>query len=516
VPQGPSPALGSLWLIGALAWILLIGLGIRVWFLGVHQTIERDGALYASIAEGLARSGRLIDLRGQYHIHFPPGYPALVAPVYLLVGDSHRAGQIVSLAGGMALVVLAYLLARRMAGAPVGLVAAALVAIYPPLVHAAVSVHSESVYAALFGVALLVSLRLVQRPGLVLSGVAGGLVAAMYLVRPEGLLLSIGFVWVAATWLFRGDRPAAVARRALSFVSCLLAFAVPYIVYLHAITGAWLLSGKDLSVWREASPLRLEGLVLGLARTRPWLGLPTEAAAFAERYLRNLFREEAILAEALSLLVIGFAAVGLVTALNRSTRRAVAEGVLLCGLAPLLLYPVFEVTERYTEPYVLVICVYAARGLVWVARTATRPSRVAALAVALVALVGVRYAPQLAFPLRYESSFELTEYRVAGVWVRDRLGPGVTLMARAPEIAYHARALWIPLPYFEYRDVDAVVEAARRARAAVLVIDERLVRVYRPALLPLLLAAPPEGLTLLYENDDFPKRRVRVFKVSGT
>jgi len=99
-----------------LAGILLAGLGLRLLFLRVHQTIERDGVLYASVAEHLAGAGRLMDLRERYHTFYPPGYPALIAPVYALVGDSHRAGQIVSLTAGLALIVLVGLVGRRVGG----------------------------------------------------------------------------------------------------------------------------------------------------------------------------------------------------------------------------------------------------------------------------------------------------------------------------------------------------------------------------------------------------------------
>ncbi len=495
----------------SLGLILAAGLALRLSFLRVHQAIERDGVLYASVAEHLARSGRLIDLREQYHTFYPPGYPALVAPVYALVGNSHRAGQIVSLAAGMALIALVWALGRRLAGSAVGLVAAAITAVFPPLVHEAVSVHTESVYAALLCLVLLAGLRLVERPGIRWSALAGLLVGLMYLVRPEGILLVALLPWLAGVWLVRREPVGRVAGRAAAFTFAMLLLVVPYVVYLHQVTGAWVLSGKGLSYRIAESPAEFDAIAFGPARARPWRGVRAEAAAFAERYLRNLFRQEGVIAESASLLALGLAAVGLAAA-TRWRARPALEGVALCAFVPLLFYPAFEVVERWTEPYMAVLFVLSARGITWIARSARDPLRARFVGIALVGLLAARWGPQLAIPLRYTPGFELVEQRDAGLWVRDRFGPGATVMSRAPEIAYYARARWVALPY---ADTAGVMRAARAERVTFLVMDELHTRRLRPELLPLLDGPRPAGLTLAHQTDFFPGRRVRVFAVAA-
>lgn len=493
-----------------LAGIIALGFGLRLWFLRVHQVIERDGVQYALIAEHLARFGRLIDLRGQYYTHYPPGYPALVAPLYLLLGDSHHAGQIVSLVAGLALIALVYLLGRRLADGTVGLIAAALTAIYPPLVHYSVSVTTETTYAALLCLFLLIGLRLVDHCSIGGSALAGMLIGTMYLVRPEGLLLGAGFAWVIGTWFARGERATTVASRAAGFAAALLLFLVPYMIHLHDVLGTWTLSGKGLSYRVAESPQDRERILYGPdPAPKPSRGLRAEAATFAERYLRNLFGYEGTMTETVSLLGIGLAAVGFIAA-TRFRGRFASEGLLLCGFVPLLLYPAFNVVERWVDPYTPLLFVYCARGIAWVARTRV-PSRSHAVGVALVVLLGVRYAPQLAIPIRYTPEFELVEHRAAGLWIRDRFGPNATLMSRAPEIAYYARARWVPLPH---TDIAGVIEAARRAHVSHLVIDELTTRMHRPQLLPLLAAPSPHGLTLLHQSDEFRNRRVRIFAVT--
>jgi 4-amino-4-deoxy-L-arabinose transferase-like glycosyltransferase len=338
--------------------ILALGTAVRLAFLRVHQVIERDGAVYASVAEHLARSGRLIDLREQYHTFYPPGYPLLVAPVYSLVGDSHRAGQIVSLACGIVLIAIVYALGRRLGGVTVGLVGAALVALYLPLAHEAVSVHTESLFAALLCLLVLSGLRLLDRPGAGGAAVAGGLVGTMYLVRPEGLLLGIVGMWIGGVWLSRAQPLARVAGRLVAFLLALFLVAAPYVAYLHSVTGAWLLTGKGILYSVAESPAEAEAIYFGPPRALPWRGVRAEAAVFAERCLRNFFAQEGKIAENLSLLAVGLAAIGL--AAGKWREHGAAEGLLLCGLVPLFFYPAFEVVSRWTEPYLALAAILIA------------------------------------------------------------------------------------------------------------------------------------------------------------
>jgi 4-amino-4-deoxy-L-arabinose transferase-like glycosyltransferase len=493
-----------------LAAVLVAGFVIRLGFWRVHQVIERDGVLYASVAEHLARAGRLVDLRELPHTFYPPAYPALIAPVYLLLGDSRVAGQVVSLAAGMAVVLLTFVIGRRAAGPRVGLVAAALTAMYPALAHAAVSVHTESVYALLLCLVILAGIRLARGAHAGHALLAGALTALAYLTRPEGLLLALVFGWIVAGWLARGERPAAVAGSIAAFLLALALLAAPYVIYLHATTGHWTLTGKGQSYRVAESPERSEEIKFGGDAPRPWRGVATEVAVLAERYARNFMRQEGALVESASLLVVMLAAVGLAAAIA-GRGAAATEGVLLAAVAPLALYPAFEVVSRWLEPYMVVVFVYAARGIVVLGDAIAPRARAGVVVGALLLLVAGRYGPQLAIPLRYTPAFEPVEQRTAGRWILARFGAGTTVMTRVPEIAYYARARWVPLPV---TGIDGLADAARRAQATVIALDEPHLRGLRPELLPLLDGVVPPGLALLYETEEFPRRRIRLFEVA--
>lgn len=489
-----------------LAAIVVTGVLIRLAFLGTHQVIERDGAVYASIAERLVHLGRFEDLRDAPHTFYPPAYPALVAAVYAIVGDSHRAGQIVSFVAGVALIVLVYGLGRRVASARVGQIAAFLTAMSPRLAHEAVSVHSESLYAALLCLLLLTCCRLLHRPTVVHAGLAGALAGMLYLTRPEGLLLAGAFVCVVVAWVIRGEPRVRVIGRTAVFAAVLAMFVLPYVAYLRATTGEWLVTGKGVS-YRVAENPESESVKFGAPQERPWRGFRTEVAVFAERYARNEVRYEGLITESLSLFAVMLAAVGLAATPWRAAPAV--ESVLMASLAPLALYPAFEAVSRWTEPYTAVMFVYVGRGVVAVAGRAPGRWRIAVAAGALV-LIGLRWAPQLAIPIRYTPAFEPVEQRAAAQWIAGRFGAGTPVMTRVPEVAYYARGRWVRMPVVP---VERVVDAARRAGARVVVLDEPNTRGLRPELLPLLTETPPPGLNLVYQSDEFPGRRVRVFAV---
>ena len=89
-----------------------------------------------------------------------------------------RLGRAGCLVGALVIVVVG-LLGRRVGGPRVGLIAAALTALYPHLLAADVSLMSESLYALVVGIVLLLAYRLMDRPTLAAGAALGGLYALL-------------------------------------------------------------------------------------------------------------------------------------------------------------------------------------------------------------------------------------------------------------------------------------------------------------------------------------------------
>ncbi|MAG58316.1 MAG: hypothetical protein CMJ83_18675, partial [Planctomycetes bacterium] len=95
---------------------LLVGLMARLarWLCCV-RVVEIDGAWYARLAERLS-DGAYEGLVPGPEVMFPPLYPAGIAALAATGLDPVTAGRLLSLAGGLAVIVLGWRLARRLGG----------------------------------------------------------------------------------------------------------------------------------------------------------------------------------------------------------------------------------------------------------------------------------------------------------------------------------------------------------------------------------------------------------------
>jgi 4-amino-4-deoxy-L-arabinose transferase-like glycosyltransferase len=140
--------------------------------------------------EGFPRSGYL--LYGGPSAIRGPGYPLLLAGVYAVSGDSMDAGRVAGAILGALAVWLLYLVVRRIWGVPTALVAAALAAVFPPLVLLSRDLLSESLFIVL-ELAAVVAVLNFRRAGGALRWalVAGALVGLAALTRNTAFALVI-------------------------------------------------------------------------------------------------------------------------------------------------------------------------------------------------------------------------------------------------------------------------------------------------------------------------------------
>jgi 4-amino-4-deoxy-L-arabinose transferase-like glycosyltransferase len=150
-----------------------------------------------------------------------------------------------------------FAMARRIYGVKTAWLAAVLVAIFPALTVNVLYWGSltEPLYLSLLygGLALLLVGLEDDRLGMLAA--AGALLGLAYLTRPEAVVYFGVFVIFAWIWLLKSVRCGTLRTWfALgSFVLPFVVLAVPYIWYLHAHTGQWLISGKIAFVWQQAS-----------------------------------------------------------------------------------------------------------------------------------------------------------------------------------------------------------------------------------------------------------------------
>jgi 4-amino-4-deoxy-L-arabinose transferase-like glycosyltransferase len=186
--------LNTWWLIA----ILLIAAAVRLsWVLLVPNGQYSDSVWYEGAAANLAANG-FYGLDGP-SAWFPPGYPFFLAVIYKLVGHSEFAGKLGNVAIGIGLTGFTCLLGCRLAGQAVGLLSAALIAVWPNLIFHTGILSSDLLAAFGFAAALWLGMRpAIGRRQTVVLGV---FIGWMVLVRPVSLILlaSLGIYWWIAS-----------------------------------------------------------------------------------------------------------------------------------------------------------------------------------------------------------------------------------------------------------------------------------------------------------------------------
>lgn len=279
---------------GRLAAIVGLGLGLRVLnaaLLADDATGPAGDIIFFHSAANLIAEGHgyiapytlVAEGRSLPTAEHPPLWPFLLALASELGATGHLAHRLVGCLMGAGALVAIGLIGRRVAGEPVGLVAAGIGAAYPVLIGADGSLMSESLYGLGIAATLLAAYRLLDRPtagSAVLLGLAIGLSA---LVRGEALLL---LALLAGPVAWRAG-PGRLPRLALAVAAAAAAIAPwtarnwatfdrPVLISTNestVIVGAnchATYSGPDIGFWRDdcRTPIRETNEAVRAARFR--------------------------------------------------------------------------------------------------------------------------------------------------------------------------------------------------------------------------------------------------------
>jgi 4-amino-4-deoxy-L-arabinose transferase-like glycosyltransferase len=423
--------------------LLLLAFAVRAALALWTETLGADGAYHLRTAQGLL-DGRFGELLGTYNLH--PLNPILTAGMGLLFGGVEAGGTAV----GVVLSTLAVLpllwLGRRYWNEAVAGGAGLLYALHPTLVHEGTEVLNTGAYLFLFLSALAVGLAALESRRWALFALAGAACGALYLTRPEGLLVPVFLVLLAAGKLRREAKT--LLPRALLAAAVALAVAAPYLLWLRGHAGRWTITARPAAAILVAAAPE----PAGEARVKP--GYKIFKTVMKAQYP----------------LLMPFLLLGLALNRRRGGSRAVlawTAGLCLATLAPSILLLLKSGTvppsHRYFLPAVSLLLPWTASGLLAVREAAGRwgwAAPAAVLAVLLAKDVGPRRA-------------EERPVREAGAWIRAQAPPpGTVLLCRSEKIAWYAglRPEGIAFGRPE-AGVAAVFDAQRRTGAAWLALD---------------------------------------------
>jgi Dolichyl-phosphate-mannose-protein mannosyltransferase len=198
---------GVLW---ALVAILVLAFAARLIaaLVGYDFRNGADADIYERLAAQLFHEGEFGVPGSANPYDFAPGAPLFAAAIYNLIGDVSPVAARIGLAVvGTLGVYLVYLLGRRLAGPPAGLVAAALAAFYPPTLFYTSLLSGEPLAVVTVPGAVLAFLWAADRGRALWAwALPGALLAVTAMLRPEYValtaalaLLAVGVVWWRST-----------------------------------------------------------------------------------------------------------------------------------------------------------------------------------------------------------------------------------------------------------------------------------------------------------------------------
>ncbi|HWF53999.1 MAG TPA: glycosyltransferase family 39 protein [Solirubrobacteraceae bacterium] len=224
---------------GPIAALVVVALVVRIavviatpHFIPVTDAGEFDHIAVSLADHGTYPSSYLAPHAGPTAFR-PPLFPGALAAVYTIVGTGSQhtrwdAGRVLEAVFGAIAVWLIALIATRVWGWRVGLVAAGIAAVWPPLVLVGSSLLSESLFIALILASVWAALVYRDDRRLRWAVLAGVFVGLSALTRGNGFLLVIpvGFL----VWTTRPRRSWAAVRAPLAVLAAAVVVLIPWTV----------------------------------------------------------------------------------------------------------------------------------------------------------------------------------------------------------------------------------------------------------------------------------------------
>lgn len=232
--------------------IAILALAFKLFLLYKRRPyIDADEGYYMVLARNML-AGKGYTLNGLSNIIFPPFLPGCIAFVYILCRDLQLSLSLISAVSGSALGIVVFLIARKIVSPAFALLGSLLVSFayqmneFLPVPSQYIDTlyrGSDTLNCCLIFTALYFSMRFLETGKLTKAILAGIFLSLGYLTRPEGIILFI--LIVLSIFIAKTAVPTKVrVKGALSMIIAFSIFAIPYVIYLRNVTGAWTLSGK--------------------------------------------------------------------------------------------------------------------------------------------------------------------------------------------------------------------------------------------------------------------------------
>lgn len=469
------PGIGRIKPVDAALAILLIALAAAYGIYGLRQydVISADGAGYAVSGKIFFETG---DPRN-FGTVFPPLYPFLVGLFNVALNDLETSARMVSVFFNALTILPLHALTLGLWGRRAALCASILF-ITLPFLHGMSGIDiTEPTYTFFALAAAWVFRSCLARRGKGTAFATGALLGIAYLARPEGFIVAAAFSGILFLLLLlntpRGGRLRTTLLLAIFWCGFLVP-AVPYMNYLHNVTGAWQLSGKTglnssiIREYRGETPpdqhmrLNEQGQAVG-GGNATLLDLMKESPDIFWGNIRdNLHALPLELVGAFPWFLFALAGIGYLwlprcapgdgEECAAPARQGLMDRLLLASVcSPLALYVVYFVQPRGFYAYVPVFLMAAGGGFARIDSWANRYiPRKTWIAVPLAALLGLWYIyssiPAPKPPYHYTQDGARYDDKQIGLRLREIIPRGAIIITRSGRIGFYSRHTYLMPP----------------------------------------------------------------------
>jgi hypothetical protein len=385
-----------------------------------------DGAGYAELAEALTTGQGYRDIalpQPARHTHFPPGFPAALALLWLITGKSAPAAHLFSCVCTVAATMLAWWWFRSLYSARVAFILGLALAVNWTWGRNGGAILSEPMFLLLGQLALLAEIYASRRGGIAAGVMLGALLAACVLTRHVGVALALALLIDLA-----------LCRRWSTAVAAGLTSAALLLPWAGWLAVASTPSQVSLLALNEESfGARIAALaIFYLERLPDQLTGPIVE-------IGTVFQHRILIGTAVTawaVMASGVLVLGLMRTLGRRRRRP-AGLTALATLAVLLVWP-FTEAGRFLIPLVPCLLVGAIEGLaVFAACAKFRRPRVAAAGAILA--ISIPYSAYAIVAERAEAQRRTyRDFDMACAWIATQTSRPGPILARHP-----AEVFWL-------------------------------------------------------------------------
>lgn len=267
--------------------LVLLALGVR--FLTWQDNRRDIGKVQTSVTEGYKDSAR--QLAGGYlklfvsdinQIGHPPGYPILLAAVFMIFGDSNTAIQFVQIVLDCVSAVLIFLIALEFLPVGGAVLCGFLAAISPQFAYFSVVLLPDSLVVAPILLAVYLLVRGRRKPLPVNFAIAGALIGVSCLLRANALLLPFFLALLTPLFVRRGKRlhaaAAIIAGALLVIAPVTIKNAIVFRSFIPLSLGAGQTFLEGIADYDHEKRFNIPNTDLGLMRQEAeWYGKPEYA-----------------------------------------------------------------------------------------------------------------------------------------------------------------------------------------------------------------------------------------------